>query len=89
MDIIHKYNPDAFYGPKWGTYLQLMNAKDIYIQNITVSEHDNHSNSFQVNFPKVFTNYTNGPTRVRNKKYIDWSSIEHGGTRKLFHIYIH
>ena len=27
-----------------------MSAKDLYIQNVTVLEHDNHSNSFKLNF---------------------------------------
>ena len=51
-----------------------MSAKDLYIQNITVSEHDNHSHSFQVKFPNVFTNYINGG--VEDKKYIDWENYE-------------
>ena len=46
MDRIYKYNPDANYKPNQGRYLQLISAKDLYIQNITVSEHE----SFQVNF---------------------------------------
>ena len=51
MDIIYKYNSDASYKPNGGTYLQLITAKDLYIQNITVAEHDGHSDSFQVKFP--------------------------------------
>ena len=43
MDRIYKYNPNVFYEPNWGRYLQLISAKDLYIQNVTVSEH----NSFQ------------------------------------------
>ena len=42
------------------------------IQNITVSEHDNHRDSFQVKFPNVFRNYVNGEMRVRDQKFIDW-----------------
>ena len=38
MDRIYKYNPDASYKPNGGTYLQLITAKDLYIQNITVAE---------------------------------------------------
>ena len=52
-------------------YLQLMSDKDVYIQNITVSEHDNHSDSFQVKFPNVFTNYPLGEVRVENQRFID------------------
>ena len=48
MDRIHTYNPDTSYKPNWGRYLQIMSAKDLYIQNITVAEHDGHSDSFQV-----------------------------------------
>ena len=57
MDRIYRYNPDDFYKPNEGRYLQLISAKELYIQSITVSEHDNHSDSFQVKFPNVFTNY--------------------------------
>ena len=47
MDKIYKYNPDAKYEPNEGTYLQINTAKDLYIQNITVAEHDDgHSDSF-------------------------------------------
>ena len=44
----------------------------MYIQNITVAEHDGHSNSFQVRFPNVFTNYPLGAVRVEDKKFKDW-----------------
>ena len=47
MDRIYRYNPNVFYKPNEGRYLQLLSAKDLYIQNITVSEHNNHSHSFQ------------------------------------------
>ena len=57
MDRIYKYNPDASYKPNGGTYLQLITAKDLYIQNITVAEHDSHQpmviDSYQVKFPNV------------------------------------
>ena len=33
-----------------------------------MSEHD----CFQVNFPKVFTNYSFGAVRVEDQKFIDW-----------------
>ena len=49
MDIIYKYNTDATYKPNQRRHLQIITAKDLYIQNITVSEHD----SFQVKFPNV------------------------------------
>ena len=49
MDRIYKYNPKASYKPNGGRYLQIMSAKDLYIQNITVAEHNGHSDSFQVN----------------------------------------
>ena len=87
MDRIYKYNPDASYKPNGGTYLQLITAKDLYIQNITVAdielgkaerlnEHDGHqpmvSDSFQVKFPNVFTNYPLGAVRVEDRKFKDW-----------------
>ena len=73
MDRIYKYNSDASYKPNWGTYLQLITAKDLYIQNVTVAEHDGgHSDSFQVKFPNVFTNYPLGAVRVEDQKFKDW-----------------
>ena len=72
MDRIYKYNSDASYKPNGGTYLQLITAKDLYIQNITVAEHDKHSESFQIKFPNVFTNYPLGEVRVEDQKFKDW-----------------
>ena len=72
MDRIYKYNPDASYEPNGGTYLQLITAKDLYIQNVTVAENDGHSDSFQVKFPNVFTNYPLGAVRVEDQKFKDW-----------------
>ena len=73
MDRIYKYNSDASYKPNGGTYLQLITAKDLYIQNVTVAEHDGgHSDSFQVKFPNVFTNYPLGAVRVEDQKFEDW-----------------
>ena len=73
MDRIYKYNSDACYKPNGGTYLQLIPAKDLYIQNVTVAEHDGgHSDSFQVKFPNVFTNYPLGAVRVEDQKFKDW-----------------
>ena len=72
MDRIYKYNSDASYKPNGGRYLQLITAKDLYIQNITVAEHDGHIDSFQVKFPNVFTNYPLGAVRVGDQKFKDW-----------------
>ena len=76
MDRIYKYNPDASYKPNGGRYLQLITAKDLYIQNITVAEHDGHQptviDSFQVKFPNVFTNYSLGAVRVEDQSFKDW-----------------
>ena len=70
MDRIYKYNPDASYKLTGGRYLQLISAKDLYIQNITVAEHDDdHSNSFQMKFPNVFANYPLGAVRVEDQKF--------------------
>ena len=72
MDRIYKYNSDASYKPNGGTYLQLITAKDLYIQNITVAEHDGgHSDNFQIKFPNVFTNYPLGAVRVEDQKFKD------------------
>ena len=72
MDRIYKYNSDAIYKPNGGTYLQLITAKDLYIQNITVAKHDGHSEGFQVKFPNVFTNYQLGAVRVEDLRFKDW-----------------
>ena len=73
MDRIYKYNSDASYKPNGGTYLQLITAKDLYIQNITVAEHDGgHIDSFRVKFPNVFTNYPLGAVRVEDQRFKDW-----------------
>ena len=69
MDRIYRYNPNVTYKPNQGRYLQFMSAKYLYIQNITVSEHD----SFQVKFPNVFTNYPLGSERVEDRKFKDWA----------------
>ena len=73
MDRIYKYNSDASYKPNGRIYLQLITAKDLYIQNITVAEHNSsHSDSFQVKFPNVFTNYPLGAVRVEDQRFKDW-----------------
>ena len=68
MDRIYRYNPNISYNPNGGRYLQLITSKDLYIQNITVVEHDGHSDSFQVKFPNVFTNYSLGAVRVEDQR---------------------
>ena len=68
MDRIYKYNPDASYKPNEGIYLQIMSAKDLYTQSITVVEHDGHNDSFQANFPNVFANYPLGAVRDEDQR---------------------
>ena len=72
MDRIYKYNNDDTYKPNQGRYLQLINAKDLYTQNITVAEHD----SFQVKFPNVFMNYPLGAVRIEDQRFIDWDHYQ-------------
>ena len=55
-----------------GTYLQIMSAKHLYIQNVTVAENDGHNDSFQVKFPNVFTNHPLGAVRVEDQRFKDW-----------------
>ena len=76
MDRIYKYNPDATYKPNQERYLQLISAKDLYIQNITVWEHDNHNDSSQVKFSNVFTKYMNRRMSVKDKKCVHWENYE-------------
>ena len=73
MDRIYRYNPNISYEPNGGRYLQLITTKDLYIQNITVAEHNSsHSDSFQIKFPNVFTNYPLGAVRVDYQRFKDW-----------------
>ena len=72
MDRIYKYNPETNYEPNGGRYLQLITAKDLYIQNITVAEHDGHGDIFEVKFPNVFTSYPLGAVRVEDQRFKDW-----------------
>ena len=72
MNRTDRYNSNASYKKNGGTYLQLITAKDLYIQNITVAENDGHSDSFQVKFPNVFTNYPLGAVRVEDRKFKVW-----------------
>ena len=44
----------------------------MYIQNITVAENDSYSDSFQVKFPNVFTNYPLGAVSVEDQRFKDW-----------------
>ena len=57
MDRIYRYNPNATYKPNKGRYFQQISAKEMYIQNITVSENGDHTESFQIIFPNIFKNY--------------------------------
>ena len=72
MGRIYKYNPDVSYMPNGRRYIQLISAKDLYIQNITVVEHNGHRDSFQVKFPNVFTNYPLGAVRVEEQRFKNW-----------------
>ena len=72
MDRIYKYNPNSSYKPNGGRYLQLISAKDLYIQNITVVEYDGRSNSFQIKFPNVFINYPLSAMRVEDQRFKVW-----------------
>ena len=68
MDRIYRYSSDTSYKPNGGTYLQIISAKDLYIQNITVAEYDGHSDSFQVELPNIFMNYPLGAVRVEDHR---------------------
>ena len=37
-----------------------------------MAEYDSHSDSFQVEFPNVFTNYPLGAVRVEDQRFINW-----------------
>ena len=70
MDRIDKHSSDASYQPNGRIYLQL---KDLYIQNITVAEHNSgDGDSFQVKFPNDFMNYPLGAVRAEDQRFKDW-----------------
>ena len=48
MDRIYKYNQDVSYKPNRRRYLQLISAKDLCIQDITVVEHDDDHSDFHL-----------------------------------------
>ena len=85
MNRIYRYNSNASYKPNGGTYLQLITAKDLYIQNVTVAENDGHSDSFQVKFPNIFkvctisferpVNYLCDAWHVFLPKYKAWTHV--------------
>ena len=78
MDRIYRYNPNVSYNPDGGRYLQLISAKDLYIQNITVAEHDDgHSDSFQIKFANVFMNYLLDAVRVEDPLMIGFNDWDH------------
>ena len=83
MDRIYKYNPNVSYEPNGERYLQLITAKDLYIRNITVAEHNSsHSDGFQVKFPNVFTNYPLGAV-----SYLDLTFIIESNNRLYTNLY--
>ena len=73
MDRIYKYNPNISYEPNGGRHLQVITAKHLHIQNITVAEHNSgHSDTLQVKFPNVFISYPLGAVRVEDQRFKDW-----------------
>ena len=48
-----------------------MSAEDLYIQTVTVLEHDK-AIVFKFKFSNLFTNYPLGAVRAEGKKFIDW-----------------
>ena len=76
MDRIYKYNPVASYKPNGKTYLHIISAKDLYIQNVTVAEDDGHSDSFQIEFPDVFANYPLSAVTVEDQRFKDWDHFK-------------
>ena len=43
MNRTYRYNPNVSNEPNEERYLQLISSKDLYIQNMTLSKHDNHN----------------------------------------------
>ena len=62
MEGIYKSNPNAIYNPNGGQNLQVLSAKDLYMQKIVVSEvpsslseHFNQAEDAKI-FPATFPN---------------------------------
>ena len=74
MDRIYKYNSDASYKQNGGIYLQLITAKDFYIQNLTVAGHNSsHNDSSKLNSQTFLqTIYPLGAVRVEDQRFKDW-----------------
>ena len=71
-----KHNPRAKYEPNGGRFLQRLTGKDLYQQQIVVSEKGLDSfdsdEYFTANFPNIFTNYMLGEMRVESPLYKNW-----------------
>lgn len=78
MNKIYKYNSNAsgFYEPNGGKYLQQITAKDLYIQNIVVSENGNDIKSFPITFHNIFKFYDNDLVRSEDKRLSDWMNYK-------------
>ena len=64
-----RYNPNAYYQPNGGQYLQILSGKDLYIQKIVVSSKD----TFPARFSNIFVNYLLGQPSVGDKLGTNWN----------------
>ncbi len=72
-----KHNPKAKYEPNGGRFLQRLKGRNLFQQQIVVSEKGLDSfdsdEYFTANFPNIFTNYMIGEMRVESPLYQNWS----------------
>ena len=64
-----RYNPNANYQPNGGQYLQILTGKDLYKQEIVVSDRD----TFPARFLNIFINYPLGEMYVGDKLWTNWN----------------
>ena len=73
QSYLHPLESSTFQGSAFWT----LALSYLSIQNITVAEHNSgHSDSFQVKFPNVFTNYPLGAVRVEDQRFKDWDNYK-------------
>ena len=73
LDIVNKfqYNKDATY-PNGGQFLEILKAKDLFIQTIFVKE--SIDEFFIAKFTNIFTNYPLGAMKTTDKKWTYWQN---------------
>ena len=64
-----RYNPKANYQPNEFQYLQILSGKDLYKQEIVISDR----NTFPARFPNIIVDYPLGEIKVGDKLWTNWN----------------